>query len=547
MKKEYFIENISAETTAELIDEMLQFEKTAKQRSIKAHLLRIVPAAAVIALVIGLVNIMTMLPSTDVGIGEQGLSPGVPPIDENAGLTIIPRIVEKYTFERLMADFPDGRPRQHMLAYYTLKDIADPRLTDETRAEVFMRFPLIDRGAFYIFDPNASEREIEMILGYWNDYIGWTDAEHTQMLDDLFRISDESLTYIPRIIAQSVFKDLIAKFPEGRAQQKMLAYYSLRYFYSILIPEITGWSVWSEPAPELTEEQMALIGDRGIGMFYVFDAHASDREIAEMLSYWNEYSGWTDRDYFNMLEAYGIMIDSTMATIIPVLTYDIGEKTEAQFGELWSVPRIVEQSIFENFLTAVTDDRALAHLRAYYSIMDFSDPLWHDEEIAELFADFPFASRGAVYMLDPNASERELTQLLGYWNQYWDWALAPYFDGGSVSGASWNIPEDRQEAWAMATEERAAQERMQDIDELAADVLTDFPFNVERGAFYMLDPNMTQNELSQLHSFLSDTLIDWEEVEAEHGVEWRPITDCYFVIMDVRSAFARFILVMIGS
>ena len=69
MSKEYFTDNISDETLAKLIDETLSLEKTQKDRSIKRSLLKIVPAVAVIAFVIGLVNILPML---------NGVQPPIP-------------------------------------------------------------------------------------------------------------------------------------------------------------------------------------------------------------------------------------------------------------------------------------------------------------------------------------------------------------------------------------------------------------------------------------------------------------------------------------
>ena len=58
MNKEYFTDNLSVEDMAEMIDKTLRFEKNAKNRSIKAQLLKMIPATAAFVLVIGLVNFM---------------------------------------------------------------------------------------------------------------------------------------------------------------------------------------------------------------------------------------------------------------------------------------------------------------------------------------------------------------------------------------------------------------------------------------------------------------------------------------------------------
>ncbi|MCL2095929.1 MAG: M23 family metallopeptidase [Oscillospiraceae bacterium] len=59
MRKEYFTENISDETIVNMIDRALKFEKNVKDKNIK--IFKIIPAAAAILLVIGLVNILPVI------------------------------------------------------------------------------------------------------------------------------------------------------------------------------------------------------------------------------------------------------------------------------------------------------------------------------------------------------------------------------------------------------------------------------------------------------------------------------------------------------
>ena len=40
--------------------------------------------------------------------------------------------------------------------------------------------------------------------------------------------------------------------------------------------------------------------------FYIFDPNASYQKIAEIIDYWNEYIGWSDEAYNQMLEDYNI-------------------------------------------------------------------------------------------------------------------------------------------------------------------------------------------------------------------------------------------------
>ena len=62
MNKEYFADSLSIEDIAEMTDKMLKYERMVKNKgSVKANLLKIIPAAAVILLVVGLMNYASIL------------------------------------------------------------------------------------------------------------------------------------------------------------------------------------------------------------------------------------------------------------------------------------------------------------------------------------------------------------------------------------------------------------------------------------------------------------------------------------------------------
>ena len=74
MNKEYFTDNISDETLAKLIDEALNYETTKKNKNIKLDLLKIIPAVAMVAIVVGAINILSyfsMVDEGDVGSDEN--------------------------------------------------------------------------------------------------------------------------------------------------------------------------------------------------------------------------------------------------------------------------------------------------------------------------------------------------------------------------------------------------------------------------------------------------------------------------------------------
>ena len=60
MIKEYFADNLSIEDLAEMTDKMLRFEKNQKSGGLKINLLKIIPAAAMVALFIGIISILPM-------------------------------------------------------------------------------------------------------------------------------------------------------------------------------------------------------------------------------------------------------------------------------------------------------------------------------------------------------------------------------------------------------------------------------------------------------------------------------------------------------
>ena len=70
MSEKSFIDNIDDETLAKMIDKTLNFKKTAKTGSVKTRLLKIIPAVAAIALVIGFINITSRI------LDDAEVSPG---------------------------------------------------------------------------------------------------------------------------------------------------------------------------------------------------------------------------------------------------------------------------------------------------------------------------------------------------------------------------------------------------------------------------------------------------------------------------------------
>ena len=76
MSKEYFTENISDETIADMIDKALKYEKTKKNEKIpRANIIKAISAAAAVVLVIGIINLLPNMlknPNGEVGNDNGG-------------------------------------------------------------------------------------------------------------------------------------------------------------------------------------------------------------------------------------------------------------------------------------------------------------------------------------------------------------------------------------------------------------------------------------------------------------------------------------------
>ena len=114
---------------------------------------------------------------------ENAVIADIPNYDEvyaDKVITKVPRFIEKSAFENFMEMIPEDSRGVYieMYAYYSLNDISDPALSDESKSDLIELFPFLSRDAFYIFDPNANYQKIAEIIGYWNEYIGWSDEAY---------------------------------------------------------------------------------------------------------------------------------------------------------------------------------------------------------------------------------------------------------------------------------------------------------------------------------------------------------------------------------
>ncbi|MCI8389028.1 MAG: hypothetical protein HFE63_11275 [Clostridiales bacterium] len=84
---------------------------------------------------------------------------------------LVPKQINAERFQELiMANIPEGTARSKMEAFYQLKDPFDPDLTERAKNELIATFPICSEMAIYIFDPYASDRELNQIEGYIKTY-----------------------------------------------------------------------------------------------------------------------------------------------------------------------------------------------------------------------------------------------------------------------------------------------------------------------------------------------------------------------------------------
>ena len=208
----YFTDALSEETIIELTGEMLKEENMNKNLSkprLGDALLKIIPAAAMIALIIGAINILPMMMNPEDGPPGAGSAPGAYAGSyDGAELDLfLPWVAEKEFFEeRVLAFISDERTRQKMLAYYAIIDPMQYSLqeyllmypldfyitnelydiTADTVEKLLMAYTQqFEAGVpFYLFDIFSSERERNQILGFLREYTELTGNEIMQMFED---------------------------------------------------------------------------------------------------------------------------------------------------------------------------------------------------------------------------------------------------------------------------------------------------------------------------------------------------------------------------
>ena len=190
MSKKYYLDAISDEKLAEMIDKTLRYEKAEKTGITKFILSRIVPAAAVIALVIGFATLFPALIKSTPPVDDT--TPGaavasrteITYLNEKEIELFLPPVIEKSFFEnRVLKAFDDiiaalnnpedkeqlgymTRAKGRVETYYVIQNLSLPYSTELVADGVWSTYTFEEDNTnqFYKLDSTMSARETDELL-----------------------------------------------------------------------------------------------------------------------------------------------------------------------------------------------------------------------------------------------------------------------------------------------------------------------------------------------------------------------------------------------
>ena len=84
---------------------------------------------------------------------------------------LVPRWIEKSRFEEQILQYvTNDFAYEKLTAFYELQDMNDPTLTDADVKAMITTWPITEKYAIYVFDPEAKEKDFNRIEGYIKEY-----------------------------------------------------------------------------------------------------------------------------------------------------------------------------------------------------------------------------------------------------------------------------------------------------------------------------------------------------------------------------------------
>ena len=296
MNKKSFIDTIDDETLAEMIDKTLKYEKNPNVGNTKFMLFRMIPAVAVIALVIGLANLFPAIlkstapidngtPGALASLTDIASSTEINQLNEKEFELFLPQVIEKSFFKnRVLPAVSDENDKKTLELYYrtTVNLSMLPYSVEHIIDGIISVYTFVDDAEeLYMLDHwEISDREINELLAILRE-AGFTGNDMMRMYvnagatvieedEEKFNEFITSLWFIEKSFYEDRVLPAVSKLSE-RETEMFVAYYRL----------------FDPSAPGLTDleikEMLTIYPYTKVAPVYMFDPGATKPEIRRIL------------------------------------------------------------------------------------------------------------------------------------------------------------------------------------------------------------------------------------------------------------------------
>lgn len=265
--------------------------------------------------------------------------------EKKGTLSFVPTVLTAEMFENeVLAKMDEGgREIRRLQAFYTKKDLNSPDLTELAKQELLMKYSsfvnVLEQTAIYIFDPNASAREMLEIVSYYNTYTTLTDADIAKMYVEYGIVS----TNVNSMYELNPVCLILPYIDTGDISAEDI------YIKTTLADE----SLTKEEYDYMLESYLQTYVLNNYNYYKLKDnvTAAQKKEIAEIVSNRREYSALVTEI---IREELGVDYPDTWmlkgnTSDVPEEYWDKYEK----FDDEYDIPIVVEQSRFDYMFTLV--------------------------------------------------------------------------------------------------------------------------------------------------------------------------------------------------
>jgi len=287
---------------------------------------------------------------------------------------LVPRMLPATSFDEIiMVDVPEGRARQKLEAYYSYKDAQAPDLTERAKRELQVKFPVTSRFPIYVFDPNASRRELAEIEGYIREFSQYTfeqmDEDHRECE---FTGIDRPPPLFKMALEYYVEEDgLRVRLPANgirfdESNYQIAEIYMLPYMGAIrrenigytFVPDGSGALVRSEDIGNTGFTFMNRLYGQDFSFFDIRGGHATKRWTVPVFGAVEEHS--ISRTFVDEIEEERV-VPAVMGTDEEGNPIELEPETTEPFIRL--VDRVEVEERSDGFLAIIEEGDAMAHIR----------------------------------------------------------------------------------------------------------------------------------------------------------------------------------------